>query len=166
MRGRSLWIVRTLESTSLPSLASEFLADLGLMISYQLGPVPLDAEWDAYLAAITRANFPRCIVITEGGYPSQAQRERLIVATKGKIVRVAVISPAITVRFVVSVLALVNREIKGFSAHESHAAFVHVGLSQMECASAEAAVERLRQKLKSTQLVPAERLRSASANGG
>jgi hypothetical protein len=56
MRGRSLGIVRTtIEATSLPSLAFEFLADLRLMISYQLGGVPLDAEWDAYVAAITRA---------------------------------------------------------------------------------------------------------------
>jgi len=59
----------TAEATSLPSLVFEFLTDLRLMVSYQLEKVPLDAEWDTYLAAIKGANTPRSIVITEGGYP-------------------------------------------------------------------------------------------------
>jgi hypothetical protein len=157
--------VRTIEATSLPSLAFEFLGDLRLMISYQLETVPVDAEWDAYLAAITRADLPRCIVITEGGYPSHAQRERIFVATKGKTAKVAVISPATPVRFGVSVLALANREVKSFSPREYGAAFSHVGLAHTECASVEGAIERLRQKLKSAHLVPAQRLSSALANG-
>jgi hypothetical protein len=148
----------TAEATSLPSLVFEFLTDLRLMVSYQLDKVPLDAEWDTYLAAIKGANTPRSIVITEGGYPSQAQRERIIAVANGKQARVAVISPATTVRFGVSALALFNREIKGFSPKEYRAAFFHVGLAHTECASVVAAIERLRQKLKSTRPVPAERL--------
>jgi polysaccharide pyruvyl transferase WcaK-like protein len=164
-RDRFPGIVPTPEATSLPSLVFELLADLGLMVSYQLEKVPVDAEWDAYIAALTGANAPRCIVITEGGYPSQAQRERLSVATHGKMTKVAVISPATTVRFGVSVLALVNRQIKSFSPNEFRAAFFHVGLAPMQCASVDAAVERLRQKLKSTRLALAGRLHSALANG-
>jgi len=138
-----------------PQLDFEFLPGLDLMILYQTEGTPTDAEWDTYLAAIkgpSKANLLRCLVITEGGHPTQAQRERMTRIVDSKRTRVAVISPAATVRFVVSVLALVNRDIKAFSPKEYHAACSHIGLARVEHESVEVVVGRLRQKLMSSKL--------------
>jgi hypothetical protein len=145
-------IVPNLEARSLPQLDFEFLPSLDLMILYQTERTPTDAEWDTYLAAIkgpSKANLLRCLVITEGGHPTQAQRERMTRIVDSKRTRVAVISPAATVRFVVSVLALVNRDIKAFSPKEYHAACSHIGLARVEHETVEVVVGRLRQKLMS-----------------
>jgi hypothetical protein len=145
--------VPNLEGRSLPQLDFEFLPSLDLMILYQTKRTPTDAEWDTYLAAIegpSKTNLLRCLVITEGGHPTQAQRERMTGIVDSKRTRTAVISPATAVRFVVSVLALVNRDIKAFSPKEYHAACSHIGLARAEHANVEVVVGRLRRKLMST----------------
>jgi hypothetical protein len=142
----------------LPNLDFEFLPSLNLMVVVQLEKTPTDAEWDAYLAALMGVSrggsLPRCIVITGGAYPDHGQRERLIALTKGKPSRVAVISPATTVRFAASVLALINRNVKSYSPKEHDAAFSHVGLARADRAIVEACIERLRRELTSTPPVP------------
>jgi hypothetical protein len=163
---RSSSIVLNTEASSLPSLEFEFLAGLHLMILHQLEKSATDAEWDTYLAALagpSKANRLRCIVITDGASPTRAQRERMVATVEGKPTRVAVISPATAVRFVVSVLALVNRDIRSFSPKEYDAAFSHVGLAPTEYASVKVAIERVHQRLASTRLASAERRRSVSA---
>ena len=165
-RDRSPSIVLHTEANSLPSLDFEFLGGLHLMVLYQLQKTPTDVEWDAYLAALagpSKANQLRCIVITEGAAPTRAQRERMIATVEGKPTRVAVISPATSVRFVVSVLALVNRDIRSFSPREFDAAFSHVGLAPTEHASVKVAIDRLHQRLGPTHPARAELPRSVSA---
>jgi hypothetical protein len=154
------------EVSSSPSLEFEFLAGLHLMIVCQQEKASTDAEWDVYLAALagpSRANRLRCIVVTDGAHPTRAQRERMSATVEGKPTRVAVISPATGMRFVVSVFALVNRNIRSFSPDEYDAAFSHVGLAPTEYASVRVAIERVHQKLMSTHVAPAERRRSSTS---
>jgi hypothetical protein len=152
---------------SAPGQAFELLPALHLMILYMLETASSDEEWDAYLAAMvgpSKGERFRCIVVTDGGFPTRAQQARLIAVMSGKQVRVAVISPAIALRFVVSALLLVNRGIKAYSPKESGAAFSHIGLAPGEWASAKMAIERLRRRLKgSNRLTDLTAPRAASA---
>jgi hypothetical protein len=159
VRDRSLSVVRNTEASSSPSLEFEFLAGLDLMIVCQQEKASTDAEWDVYLAALagpSRANRLRCIVITDGAHPTRAQRERMSATVEGKPTRVAVISSATSIRFVVSVFALVNRNIRSFSPDEYDSAFSHVGLAPTDYASVRVAIQRVSQKLMSTHLAPNE----------
>jgi hypothetical protein len=128
----------------------EFLPALHLMILVQLESSPRDAEWDAYLAAIAeplRRNLLRSVVITDGAAPTPAQQGRMQALMKGQLVRVAVVSPSAGVRFVVSVLALLNRGIKSYSPRDYDGAFAHVRLAAAECPVVTAAIDRVRRRL-------------------
>jgi hypothetical protein len=141
-----------------PNQAFELLAELKLMVLYQLLKPPTDAEWDTYLGVITecvRAEHFRYIVVTEGAYPTRAQQGRLTAVVKGKLTRVAVISPAISVRFVVAVMSLVNAHIKVYSPKEQPEAFAHVGLDPAEYARVAASIERIGLALKRANRVAA-----------
>jgi hypothetical protein len=132
----------------------EFLAEFELMVLYQLDKAPLDEEWDAYLSALAasvKAPHFRSIVITEGGYPSRAQRARMMTLVKQRPTRVAVISSGATVRFVVSALALMNPQIKAYSTKEYEMAFCHLGLAQAEGVVVTVAIERLARRLESAR---------------
>jgi hypothetical protein len=138
------------ESKRAPGQGFEFLAKFELMVLYQLDKAPLDEEWDAYLGALAEAmktQHFRAIVITEGGYPSRAQRSRMMVLVKDKPTRVAVISGAATVRFVVSAIALINPHIRAYSTKEYELAFVHLGLARAEGVVVKVAIEQLARKL-------------------
>ena len=81
---------------------------------------------------------------------AHAQQARLIALVKGRPHRVAVISSAVALRFVVSALALVNKAVKAFSPAEDAEAFAHVGVAASEWANVRAVIEGLRTKLDST----------------
>jgi hypothetical protein len=142
----------TRQAESPPSQAFEFLPELDLVVLYRTGP-PSDAEWDAYVAAITdpsRATLPRCIVITEGGYPTHAQQARRVALARGRpSPRIAVISPAIAIGFVVSAFALNFKGMKTYSPAEHGEAFAHVDLAPLEWPGVEVVIERLRLTLAS-----------------
>ena len=128
----------------------EFLAELELIILYQTDKTPLDDEWDTYLAALqgaAKAERFRSIVVTDGGYPSRAQRARMMSKTRERPTRVAVISSAASVRFVVSAIALINPNIKAYSAKEYPGAFEHLQLSPAQGAVVLASIEKLARKL-------------------
>jgi hypothetical protein len=137
----------TREAESPPSQAFEFLPELDLVVLYRTGP-PSDVEWDAYVAAITdpsRASLPRCIVITEGGYPTHAQQARRVALARGRpSPRIAVISPTIAIGFVVSAFALNIKGMRKYSPAEHGEAFAHVGLAPVEWPGVEVVIERLR----------------------
>jgi hypothetical protein len=138
------------KSNHAPTQDFEFLANLDLMILYQLDQTPRNEEWDAYLAALdvaARTRQVRCIVVTEGGYPNRAQRARMLSMTRNEPRRVAVISGAASVRFVVSAIALINPNIKAYSMKEYAAAFTHLQLSPAEGAVALTSIEQLARKL-------------------
>ena len=139
-----------MESKHAPTQDFEFLAELELLVLYQTDKTPLDDEWDTYLAALEDAGKSgrfRSIVVTDGGYPSRAQRARMMSKTRERPTRVAVISSAASVRFVVSAIALINPNIKAYSAKEYPAAFEHLQLSPAEGAVALASIEKLARKL-------------------
>jgi hypothetical protein len=136
-------------------MAFEFLSKLDLMVLVQVDQSPTDAEWDIYLHAIAeplRRNVLRCVVVTAGAYPTRAQQGRMIELARGKVIPVAVVSPATSVRFAVSVLALVNRAIKSYSPKDYDGALTHVGLAAAEWAGVVETIDRLR-----LQLIPADR---------
>jgi hypothetical protein len=143
----------TAEADAAPIEAFEFLPALSLMIFHHRKRAPTDAEWDSYLAAMSdaaRPDLPRCIIVTEGAHPNRAQQARLIALVKGRPHRVAVISSAVALRFVVSALALVNKAVKAFSPTEYAEAFAHVGVAPREWGNVRAVIEGLRTKVDST----------------
>lgn len=97
---------------------------------------PTDDDWDAFLRvlAANRENFPslKILVVTDGGGPNAAQRKRLQAALGGRPVRVAVVTDATIVSFIVSSIALLNHEIRSFSRNQLSAAYAHLNLSPSE----------------------------------
>jgi hypothetical protein len=151
-----------------PNMGFEFLPKLDLMVLVQLEKSPTDAEWDAYLQAIAeplRRNLLRCVVITEGASPTREQQGRMNALMKGQLVLVAVVSPSTGVRFVVSVLALVNRAIKSYSPRDYEAAFSHLGLAVAERVSVAESIDRVRLRLISADRGTSRLRRWSSAPG-
>src|SRR5450432_244127 len=103
------------------SLAFRFISST-LLILRENAETPRDEDWDAFLAVLARnrANFTklRILVITDGGGPNVAQRRRLQDALGGQPVRVAVVTGRTAVRFIVSSIALLNRQIATFAPDE------------------------------------------------
>jgi hypothetical protein len=134
----------------LPNMVFTFLPDLHLLVSYQLKTTATDAEWDGYLATMARAlrsaRF-RSLVVTEGAHPTRAQQALMTALVKGKPSRVAVLSSASGVRFVVSVFALLNRNVKAYSPKDYESAFSHLDLAPVERKGVVVVIDRLREKL-------------------
>jgi len=86
------------------------------------------------ILAVNRPDFPKIkiLVKTDGGGPSTEQRKRLGVALGGMPVRVAVVTDSIKVRFIVSSIALLNREIATFNNKEIVQAYEHLSLDPRE----------------------------------
>jgi hypothetical protein len=128
---------------------------------------PDDAAWDRYLAALARVDrpnrFARILVLTEGGSPSSEQRERLGKAsTKGD--RSAVVCSAAVPRFVVSMLALINKDVRAFAPgdYARAVAFLDLGadeqkrvLDQIDQLKREGAIDTLRVIEEALASVPA-----------
>jgi hypothetical protein len=108
---------------------------------------PTDADWDKFMEilAAARPNFEkvRILVMTDGGGPSTEQRKRLAVALGGKPVRVAVVTDSMKVRFIVSSIALLNREIATFSNKEITEAYAHLSLTRAEQRLAEGMIAEM-----------------------
>jgi hypothetical protein len=156
-------IVSTPEESPLPNLVFEYQPHLYLMISYQLEIAATDAEWDGYLAAVAgplQSGGLRTIVVSEGAHPSRSQQARMAALVRGRPSRVAVLSPASGMRFVVSVFALVNRNVKAYAPKEYEAAFTHVGLAPAEHAGVVKVIERLRERLDPPEMTTTRRRRS------
>jgi hypothetical protein len=140
-----------------PRLVYEWASDLELLVSCQGVGSPTDEEWDGYLAcvAICEAEGGRCLVLTAGGRPSREQQARLLATVKGHPTPVAVVSPAGALRFVVSIMALVNPHIQSFNPSQRAAAFAHIGLLPEQHERAERVIERLQKRLLRPLLVSA-----------
>jgi hypothetical protein len=133
-----------------PTLVFEWVSDLEILISCQGVECPTDAEWDGYLAcvAVSRAKEGgRSLVITQGGRPSRDQQARLIAVTEGIPARVAVISAAGALRFIVSILALVNPHIRSFHPSQQADAFEHIGLLPEHHDRVHRVIDRLQKRL-------------------
>ena len=97
---------------------------------------PTDADWELYLSALRaeRANWARLriLVITGGGGPDAKQRKRLAEALAGEAVPAAVVSESIKIRFIGSMVALLNPKMSTFSRSELEQAFASLSLSADE----------------------------------
>jgi hypothetical protein len=108
---------------------------------------PTDQEWDSFLNVLSR-NWERfesmkILVRTSGGGPMPAQQMRLRGVLKGKPILVAVVSESVTVRFLTSSVALLNRDIKSFDPDELQLAYAHLGLTAAERRVAEKTLAEL-----------------------
>lgn len=117
------------------------------MLVRETREAPTDAEWEGGLRVleetIAKVSKPRMLVVTDGGGPTSAQRERLAEVLGGRVFRVAVVSDSVKVRFIVASLALLNPEISTFSRRELAKAYQHVGLSPEEREVAERVLREL-----------------------
>lgn len=112
---------------------------------------PLDRDWDDFLQILRehRVNNERVriLVVTDGGGPSGPQRKRLEEALGGRSFRVSVVTDSAKVRFIVSSIALLNRDIKTFAKAELRGAFEHLRLEPTEQEVAKREIARLERDL-------------------
>jgi hypothetical protein len=133
------------------SFAFEVVKDLELLVSYQGLKNPGDEEWDRYVEVLARLhqvpnNF-RYFTISEGGHPSGAQQARVKAVVNGRTPAVAIVSSSIAIRFVGSVLALMNRKVQCFRPDQLEQAYAHIGLPLGDVPRLETVVARLRDKV-------------------
>lgn len=131
----------------IPNLVFEIVGDLRLAVMCQGTENPTDAEWNTYLDALgpllALAEGYRVLVVTEGGRPSQSQHARLRERMAGAKPHVAILTSAAGVRFVASVLALVNANLRCYAPDQRSAALASLGLTENEVALVDALVKRL-----------------------
>jgi hypothetical protein len=138
-------------------LVYEVLREQQLLVSWQSLHSPSDDEWDNYVQAVCSLTGPRgaCLVLTDGGYPTRRQQGRLFERVKGDRRRVAVVSSASTLRFVVSVLSFINPNIKSYMPEELAAALTYLRVPEMSHAVVLATAESLRRRLDRQAIVAA-----------
>jgi hypothetical protein len=133
------------------TLAYELLPHHGCVVLYQGTQAPNDAEWDAHIGEVcvfaeAKAEFT-VLVYTEGGRPSREQQARLTAAAPIFRTPVAVVSPVLAVRFVVSALSLGKRNLRFFMPEELPAALQYLALAPVGQLAVGQAIERLRQSM-------------------
>ncbi|MGD0678241.1 MAG: hypothetical protein ABSC94_22755 [Polyangiaceae bacterium] len=119
-----------------------------LVLTFANESAPTEPEWDEFLSVITthRPELPKLkfLVVTKGGSPNAAQRKRLEVALGRTRFPVAVVSDAITVRFVASTIALFHRDHRSFSMDQMSLAYDHLQMSPAERTMAEKVISDMR----------------------
>jgi len=97
---------------------------------------PHDSEWDETLQILAsnrdQIDAIRVLVVSDGGGPTQAQRKRLQNTLDGKMIRVAVVSDSMKVRFICSSVALFTANLSSFRTFELASAFAWLGLTSQE----------------------------------
>ncbi|HEY5960755.1 MAG TPA: hypothetical protein VIV60_29575 [Polyangiaceae bacterium] len=108
------------------------IPELSLVVLHHAKCSPNDLEWQAYLDFTRRLEIGRSaygiLVDSDGGHPTRSQQQRMSEVANGALVRVAVISPSTTARFVTSVLVLANPKIRCFSPAQRLQAYAHLHL--------------------------------------
>ena len=100
-----------------------------LLILRQNKSNPSDEEWDECLGLLNPdLDHVRVLVVTDGGAPTPEQRRRLNQTLNGTPVRISVVSESVKVRFVVSSVAFLSRNIKSFAETEYSDALQHLEL--------------------------------------
>lgn len=131
-----------------PSFAFAVLPDLEVLLSYQGPRDPSDEEWARYLTVLDRLhrtpNDYRYLTVSAGGLPSASQQSKVKAVTHGRSPAVAIVSSSIAIRFVVSVLALVNPKVQCFRPDQLDKAYQHLNLAAAAVPRVEATLERLK----------------------
>lgn len=131
---------------TLPSLVFEYQKNLNLMVLVQGTTAPTDQEWDDHVRAVMSAPTDppfRVLVVSRGAHPSRAQQQRLIAQVRKRKTKVAVVTSAIGVRFVVSILTLMNPHMRSFQPEERGAALLYLGLTPEQAEQVSLVVDRL-----------------------
>jgi hypothetical protein len=124
---------------------------------------PSDAEWDVYLAALAaplQSGRFRGIVITEGAYPTRAQQAR---DDRAHHRQAGAHRDSLFLQrrsLVVSIFALMNRDVKAYSPRDYQSAFTHLGLAPAERPGVARFIDRLREKRETPELVTSRRRRA------
>ena len=140
-----------MHQTVVRTLVVEFLPEQSCIVTYQGTDPPSDADWDAYVGqtrALTHVHLKlRVLAYSEGGRPSKDQQARLVAVVRDLRTRVAIVSPALAMRFVVSVFALTNPNVRCFTPGQLSEAFKHLGLHPAGQLAVEQALERMRSRV-------------------
>jgi hypothetical protein len=92
-------------------------------------------------------NNYRYFTFSEGGHPSGSQQGRVKAAVNGRTPAVAIVSSSIAIRFVGSVLALVNPKVRCFKPEQLEQAYSHISVTARDIPRLSAIVARLRQEI-------------------
>ena len=116
------------------NLASAIWQDASaiVLVALHAKTTPTDSEWDQFCSWIPRySHRPEgvCVVLTDGGAPSSAQRERMRKHLGRTTHWTAVITDKAVVRGVVTAVRWFNPKVCAFSPREFQQAFEFVGLS-------------------------------------
>ena len=121
------------ESTQ-PKMLSERVGRL--LVLYQSDEPPRDSEWDACLAQVRSftgdLNDLRVLVLTRGGGPTPHQRKRLAKTIGRAMIRVAVVTDSVRVRFISSSVALFMARLRSFGWEDVRQAYFHLDLDARE----------------------------------
>lgn len=99
---------------------------------------PPDVEWDEYVGGVSDAKKPPIkgiFVVTDGGGPNAAQRQRLLSSLDQRSARprVAILSPSVLVRSIVAALNLFAAQpMKMFSPSDVDGAMGYLGVTRAE----------------------------------
>ncbi|HEY3593193.1 MAG TPA: STAS/SEC14 domain-containing protein [Polyangiaceae bacterium] len=139
-----------------PVLVYELLPEQQLLVSWQNTHEASDDEWDNYVQAVSSLRGPGAasLVLTDGGYPTRKQQARLFEQIKDNR-RVAVVSSASTLRFVVSILSFINPNIKSYMPDELVDAITYLRVPEASHPIVLATVESLRRRLERPSIVAA-----------
>jgi hypothetical protein len=116
------------------NLASVVWQDMtsALLLGVHGAQAPSDAEWDLYCSWIPdllKQPNPGCVVMTDGGAPTSAQREQMRKHLSREQCWTAVITDKALVRGVVTAIRWFNPKICAFAPWEVHEAFRFVGVA-------------------------------------
>jgi hypothetical protein len=91
---------------------------------------PSDDEWTAYLGIVARAGTAktRHIIVTEGGWPTEAQRRAFLALLEGHAVPVAIVSGAALMLSAANALSGFNARIRAFPLNELGRAISYLGV--------------------------------------
>lgn len=146
------------------NLASAFWQDgsSALLIGVHSALTPSDDEWDRYcswIPGLMSHPNPGCVVLTDGGAPSSAQRERLRRVLAPSSCWTTVITDKALVRGVVTAIRWFNPKVCAFAPWEFREAFKFVGVSGGQVQSVCDALCELDKQLTPRSRVLAEALR-------
>lgn len=125
-----------------------FLDDIIVVIH---GPrPPSDEEAHEYLTAFKSRDISRlrCLIFTEGGAPTAAQRKRLNELLGGRAFPTAVVTNLPLVRGVVTALSWFNPKIRAFTPEAAEEAFRYLGIPSVRYPGIHAEVKKLKALLK------------------
>lgn len=139
-----------------------------VLLALHAEAAPSDAEWDKYLDAMPGVlAHPNGVgmVLTDGGTPSTAQRERMRKKDAGAVRCNAIITDRPVVRCVVTAVSWFNPKVCAFAPREFLQAFSFLGLSGAQIASVCATLEQLNHGLSPKSRVLGESLQHVRLDG-